>query len=57
MVGATAMCVTETTASGNEYKVKDIAEADFGRMEITLAEEEMPGTWHYSHHNITQIGL
>jgi adenosylhomocysteinase len=43
MVGTTAMCVTETTASGNEYKVKDIAEADFGRMEITLAEEEMPG--------------
>ena len=45
MVGTTAMCVTETTASGNEYKVKDIAEADFGRMEITLAEEEMPGAW------------
>ena len=26
-----------------QYKVKDIAEADFGRMEIDLAEAEMPG--------------
>jgi adenosylhomocysteinase len=27
----------------NDYKVKDIALADWGRMEITLAEKEMPG--------------
>lgn len=26
-----------------QYKVKDIAEADFGRLEIELAEAEMPG--------------
>mmetsp|Transcript_11737 Transcript_11737/g.15918 ORF Transcript_11737/g.15918 Transcript_11737/m.15918 type:complete len:488 (-) Transcript_11737:206-1669(-) len=34
---------TDRTVSGNEYKVKDIAQADFGRMEIQLAEVEMPG--------------
>jgi hypothetical protein len=28
-----------------QYKVKDIAEADFGRLEIDLAEAEMPGEW------------
>src|SRR5580704_9124610 len=27
----------------NDYKVHDIKEADFGRMEISLAEKEMPG--------------
>lgn len=27
----------------NDYKVKDITQADWGRMEITLAEKEMPG--------------
>ena len=26
-----------------EYKVKDISQADFGRKEISLAETEMPG--------------
>ena len=26
-----------------DYKVKDIKEADFGRKEISLAETEMPG--------------
>jgi hypothetical protein len=26
-----------------QYKVKDIAEADFGRLEIEMAEAEMPG--------------
>ena len=29
--------------SSNDYKVKDIAEADFGRKEISIAEHEMPG--------------
>eukprot|EP00877_Chromochloris_zofingiensis_P007830 jgi/Chrzof1/32/Cz01g01020.t1 len=33
----------DKNASGREYKVKDIAEADFGRIEIDLAEAEMPG--------------
>ncbi|GMH38752.1 hypothetical protein BSKO_06636 [Bryopsis sp. KO-2023] len=33
----------EKGASGFEYKVKDIAQADFGRMELDLAEAEMPG--------------
>ena len=27
----------------NDYKVKDINEAEFGRKEISLAETEMPG--------------
>ncbi|KAL1108595.1 hypothetical protein V6Z11_D03G120900 [Gossypium hirsutum] len=31
------------TATGREFKVKDIAQADFGRLEIELAEVEMPG--------------
>jgi len=35
--------VSEVAAAGHQYKVKDINEADFGRMEITLAECEMPG--------------
>eukprot|EP00854_Cymbomonas_tetramitiformis_P021894 gene21894-26366_t len=38
-----AVLEVEKTASGNEYKVKDMAQADFGRMEISLAEVEMPG--------------
>ncbi|KAF5830137.1 S-adenosylhomocysteine hydrolase [Dunaliella salina] len=33
----------DATAQGRQYKVKDIAEADFGRLEIDLAEAEMPG--------------
>eukprot|EP00178_Gracilaria_changii_P010576 TRINITY_DN3079_c0_g1_i2.p1 TRINITY_DN3079_c0_g1~~TRINITY_DN3079_c0_g1_i2.p1 ORF type:complete len:500 (-),score=86.50 TRINITY_DN3079_c0_g1_i2:213-1676(-) len=28
---------------GNDYKVKDLTQADFGRKEIALAEYEMPG--------------
>ncbi|XVF08782.1 hypothetical protein REPUB_Repub07fG0032600 [Reevesia pubescens] len=31
------------TSTGREYKVKDISQADFGRLEIELAEVEMPG--------------
>ncbi|KAF3945646.1 hypothetical protein CMV_028000 [Castanea mollissima] len=31
------------TPTGSEYKVKDISQADFGRLEIELAEVEMPG--------------
>eukprot|EP00270_Netrium_digitus_P002201 TRINITY_DN1246_c0_g1_i1.p1 TRINITY_DN1246_c0_g1~~TRINITY_DN1246_c0_g1_i1.p1 ORF type:complete len:505 (-),score=113.89 TRINITY_DN1246_c0_g1_i1:390-1856(-) len=33
----------EKTSAGREYKVKDMSQADFGRMEIELAEVEMPG--------------
>eukprot|EP00242_Pyramimonas_sp_CCMP2087_P017331 CAMPEP_0198198234 /NCGR_PEP_ID=MMETSP1445-20131203/1712_1 /TAXON_ID=36898 /ORGANISM="Pyramimonas sp., Strain CCMP2087" /LENGTH=107 /DNA_ID=CAMNT_0043867731 /DNA_START=81 /DNA_END=400 /DNA_ORIENTATION=+ len=33
----------EKSGKGNEYKVKDIAQADFGRLEIQMAEIEMPG--------------
>jgi len=33
----------EKTSSGREYKVKDLSQADFGRLEIELAEVEMPG--------------
>ena len=36
------MCVVETV-NGREYKVRDMAMADFGRMEIELAQVEMPG--------------
>ncbi|KAL6188860.1 hypothetical protein ACLB2K_040251 [Fragaria x ananassa] len=33
----------EKHSSGREYKVKDMSQADFGRLEIELAEVEMPG--------------
>eukprot|EP00252_Welwitschia_mirabilis_P008095 TRINITY_DN197_c0_g2_i2.p1 TRINITY_DN197_c0_g2~~TRINITY_DN197_c0_g2_i2.p1 ORF type:complete len:539 (+),score=26.95 TRINITY_DN197_c0_g2_i2:160-1617(+) len=33
----------EKTTGGREYKVKDMSQADFGRMELDLAEVEMPG--------------
>jgi len=42
MTSAVAYTV-DKAASGNEYKVKDIAQADFGRLEIQMAEVEMPG--------------
>ncbi|PSR89489.1 Adenosylhomocysteinase [Actinidia chinensis var. chinensis] len=35
--------LVETTPSGREYKVKDMSQAHFGRLEIELAEVEMPG--------------
>ncbi|GAB4820176.1 hypothetical protein N2152v2_007222 [Parachlorella kessleri] len=38
-----AMTVVEKTAAGREFKVRDMAMADFGRLEIELAEAEMPG--------------
>ncbi|KAL2463380.1 Adenosylhomocysteinase 1 [Forsythia ovata] len=34
--------LVEKTTSGREYKVKDMSQADFGRLEIELAEVEMP---------------
>ncbi len=34
---------TITAATGQDYQVKDIGLADFGRKEITIAEHEMPG--------------
>ncbi|GAQ80541.1 S-adenosylhomocysteine hydrolase [Klebsormidium nitens] len=33
----------EKLSSGREYKVKDMSQADFGRVEIEIAEVEMPG--------------
>merc|ERR1711906_46561 len=42
MAAPSAMCVVETV-NGREYKVRDMAMADFGRMEIELAQVEMPG--------------
>jgi hypothetical protein len=33
----------EKTASGREYKVCNMSQADFGRMELDLAEVEMSG--------------
>jgi len=35
--------LVEKTTSGREYKVKDLSQADFGRLELDLAEVEMPG--------------
>ncbi|XP_061370506.1 adenosylhomocysteinase-like, partial [Gastrolobium bilobum] len=35
--------LVKKTMSGHEYKVKDLSQADFGRLEIELAEVEMPG--------------
>ncbi|CAN4104594.1 unnamed protein product [Withania somnifera] len=34
--------IVEKTTSGREYKVKDMSQADFGRLEIELAEVEVP---------------
>ncbi|KAL7196994.1 hypothetical protein ACSBR1_036914 [Camellia fascicularis] len=35
--------VSEKNTLGREYKVKDMSQADFGRLEIELAEFEMQG--------------
>eukprot|EP00210_Caulerpa_lentillifera_P000193 g188.t1 len=35
--------MSKETTGGREFKVKDLAQADFGRLEIELAEAEMPG--------------
>mmetsp|Transcript_39319 Transcript_39319/g.70432 ORF Transcript_39319/g.70432 Transcript_39319/m.70432 type:complete len:490 (-) Transcript_39319:260-1729(-) len=43
MATIASVSTVDKLASGREYKVKDMAEADFGRMEIELAEAEMPG--------------
>merc|ERR1711920_1198957 len=40
---STVALTIDKSATGHEYKVKDMAQADFGRMEISLAEVEMPG--------------
>ena len=34
---------TITKTETNDYKVADISLADFGRREIDIAEQEMPG--------------
>src|ERR1700736_2575667 len=34
---------TTTQTKGNDYKVRDITLADWGRKEIDIAEKEMPG--------------
>ena len=34
-----------TTTEHQDYKVADIGLADFGRKEIGIAENEMPGLW------------
>ena len=34
---------TERAACGREYKVRDVSRADFGRLQIQLAESERPG--------------
>ena len=40
----TAHPFTAATQAGRvPFKVKDLAEAEFGRKEIRLAEQEMPG--------------
>ncbi|KAI7997662.1 Adenosylhomocysteinase [Camellia lanceoleosa] len=35
--------IVEKTTTGREYKVKDMHQVDFGRLEIELTEVEMPG--------------
>ena len=35
--------VKTTPSSGQDFKVADLALADFGRREIDIAEQEMPG--------------
>lgn len=44
MTTATTKSATSpSTQSGFEFKVKDLSLADWGRKEILLAEQEMPG--------------
>ena len=38
-----------------DYKVKDISQADFGRKEISIAESEMPGSVSYTHLTLPTI--
>ena len=38
---------------GQDYKVKDISLADFGRKEISIAESEMPGLMAVSYTQLT----
>jgi len=33
---------------GGDYKVADLALADFGRKEIAIAQTEMPVSWQYA---------
>lgn len=40
---ANANMKLDKSGQGLEYKVKDITQADFGRIEVSLAEAEMPG--------------
>ena len=35
---------TKTQTKANDYKVRDITLADWGRKEISIAEKEMPGS-------------
>ena len=37
------MAVTSTPSAANDYKVADLSLADWGRKEIMIAEQEMPG--------------
>jgi len=37
------MSATAENVTNNDYKVADITQADYGRMEIRMAEHEMPG--------------
>lgn len=37
------LTLTLSAPQHSQYKVKDITQADFGRLEIELAEAEMPG--------------
>ena len=41
----------------NDYKVADIELADFGRREISLAENEMPAPVSYTHLTLPTILL
>ncbi|PSC73150.1 S-Adenosyl homocysteine hydrolase [Micractinium conductrix] len=43
MAQAVSAMTTVEVANGREYKVKDMSQADFGRLEIEMAEAEMPG--------------
>ena len=36
-----------------DYKVKDITQAEFGRKEISIAESEMPGLMAVSYTHLT----
>jgi len=43
MAAPSDKCTITEAGNGRQYKVADMSQADFGRMELDIAEVEMPG--------------